>query len=219
MGNVQEIFPYPRLRSRIPQYKNQAKVLSRRHPNLKRLVKTIGPLECEVPVWTSLDDAVLYAVIGQMLSIKAAKSIIRKLIQRFHTSKSAIAWAKRSLRRKGPAFGVSWRKRKALAEWHRYMASNSELPTRWGQISLMEYKKEITSVWGFGNWSADMIAIFHLGRMDIFPETDTGIKNACRELFGTDDFSRIRKYIAGCETITALYLWEALDRKIGLASG
>lgn len=219
MGDVHEIFPRSCPRSRSPRYEEQVKILSCRHPKLKRLMKVVGSLEYEIPIWTSVNDAVLYAVIGQMLSVKAAKSIIQKLVQRFHTSEAVICWAKHSLSRDGPIFGVSWRKRKALAEWERFIANNPDLTNKWGQISLAEYKKQITSVWGLGNWSADMIAIFHLGRMDVFPETDTGIKKACRDLFGTNDFSGIRKCIAGCETVTALYLWEALDRKMELADG
>ena len=58
-----------------------------------------------------------------------------------------------------------------------------------------------------------MIGIFHLGRMNIWPKTDTGLLRACKEVIGTDDPEKIIKYVKGYETVAALYLWEYLDRK------
>lgn len=70
------------------------------------------------------------------------------------------------------------------------------------------------NIWGFGRWSADMIGIFHLGRMDIWPESDAGIKKACKLVFRTDQYYKIKKHISGCETVAAIYLWELLNRNL-----
>jgi 3-methyladenine DNA glycosylase/8-oxoguanine DNA glycosylase len=59
-----------------------------------------------------------------------------------------------------------------------------------------------------------MIGIFYLGRSDIWPETDTGIRNACTIVFRTTDFGKIKKYVKDCETVAALYLWELINRKL-----
>ena len=81
-------------------------------------------------------------------------------------------------------------------------------------MPLNEYRSEICSIWGFGRWSADMIAIFHLGRMDVWPETDAGIQKSSRLVFGTDNYAKINRLISGCETVAALYLWELINKKL-----
>ena len=81
-------------------------------------------------------------------------------------------------------------------------------------MPLPQYKHEIMSIWGFGQWAADMIAIFYLGRMDVWPNTDGGIIKASRIVFGQISEKEIKQIINGSETVVALYLWEMLNRKI-----
>jgi hypothetical protein len=52
-----------------------SQVLSKRHPSLELLVNKIGRLNYQIPLFNSIHDAVLYAVIGQMLSNSATTSI------------------------------------------------------------------------------------------------------------------------------------------------
>lgn len=59
-----------------------------------------------------------------------------------------------------------------------------------------------------------MIAIFYLGRMDIWPETDNGIQKISNLIFKTTESNGIKKYIAGCETVTALYMWELINQNL-----
>ncbi|MBU3912405.1 MAG: hypothetical protein KKD90_07470 [Candidatus Omnitrophica bacterium] len=101
-----------------------------------------------------------------------------------------------------------------MYKWLLYADSHPRVWEEWKQLPLAEYRREVSNIWGFGRWSADMIAIFHLGRMDIWPETDNGIKKVSRLVFGTDRYSRIKRHIAGCETVTALYFWELLNKNL-----
>lgn len=211
MGDVYSIFSLKRKdKKRYPQY---TAALSQ-HPHFKSLIDLIGPIQPEVPIWPSIDDAVLYSVIGQMLSLPAASSIIRKLLQEFKTSSAAINWANRTSNVRGAQRGVSERKRKALRAWKIFAENNRGVWEDWKTIPLNNYREQITNVWGFGRWSADMIGIFHLGRMDIWPESDAGIKKTCRLVFKTDQYHKIKRHISGCETVAAIYLWELLNRKL-----
>jgi len=56
------------------RYKKHLKILSKRTPRLRKLINLIGPIKDEIPLWDNINDAILYAVIGQMLSGAAAKS-------------------------------------------------------------------------------------------------------------------------------------------------
>lgn len=199
-------------KTKTPAYKKYINILSRRHPRLKRLLQVVGPLEYTLPVWNSIEDAVLYAVIGQMLSNKASSSIISRLLSDFGSSSEVINWAEKNSEKPGPLKGMSQRKRRALREWLRYAKTDGAEWKNWDTMPLAEYQREISSIWGFGRWSADMIAIFYLGRMDVWPETDKGIQKACRIVFNTNNIRAVTKYIQGCETIAAVYLWELLNR-------
>src|SRR3989338_3529562 len=93
------------------------RTLKSRHPNLKQIIETVGQLPLKVPIWKSIDKAVLYAIIGQMLSSKASSSIIKRLLHRFETAGRVISWAEKSAYRQGAVCGVSKRKRLALKAW------------------------------------------------------------------------------------------------------
>ena len=181
MNDVYSIFKVRR--SSIGKYQKYISLLVR-FPRFNRLIKAIGPLRYEVPIWGSLDDAVLYAVIGQMLSGGATFSIIRNLLNRFKQSSRVISWASRQ-KASGALYGISERKRRALMEWQVFYAKYGNQCREWAQVALEEYRKQVDSIWGFGRWSADMIGTLHLGRMDIWPETDSGISRASRIIFET----------------------------------
>ena len=211
MNDVCSIFPNTIGKNAALKYKNYTRLLSK-YPPLKKLIRLAGPLKYAIPIWQSLNDAVLYAAIGQMLSVSASASIINRLYKNLGSADDILQWAQKNFYKKGPVMGVSQRKRKALRAWSIYADDSESRWKDWKSMPLSEYRDEICSIWGFGRWSADMIAIFHLGRMDVWPETDAGIQKTSRLVFGTADYNAIKKMISGCETVTALYLWELLNK-------
>jgi len=213
MNDVRSIFPNAAGKNITSKYRQRIRILSK-HPPLKKVINLVGPLGYDVPIWPSINDAVLYAVIGQMLSVSASVSIINRLYKNFGSSSAVLQWAQKNCYKEGPIRGVSQRKRKALKEWCTYANNNCGKWKSWKNMPLDAYRGEICSIWGFGRWSADMIAIFHLGRMDVWPETDAGIKKSSRLVFGTDNCGIIIKLITGCETTAALYLWELANRNL-----
>jgi DNA-3-methyladenine glycosylase II len=194
--------------------RQHADVLSQRHPAFNRLIETIGDTNFDIPAWHHIDDAIVYAIIGQMLSNAASSAIIGRLKQRFTNSGKVIRWASKTAGKKGPLHGVSQRKRKALRAWLEFSKSNNRAWQKWPLMPLEKYQNEITGIWGFGRWSADMIAIFYLARMDIWPETDAGINRVISTVFSHKSGVNMREYVKGCETVAALYLWELLNRNL-----
>jgi len=213
MKDVDPIFPNTVGKNITWKYRQYIHALSK-HPPLRKIINSVGPLGCDIPIWPSIDDAVLYAVIGQMLSVSSSTSIISRLYNDLGSSCAVLQWAQKNCYKKGPIRGVSQRKRKALTAWRVYANDNYGKWKNWTNMPLNEYRDEICSVWGFGRWSADMIAIFHLGRMDVWPETDAGLQKACRSIFKNHTKGQIKKYIAGCETVAALYFWALINRKL-----
>lgn len=210
MASIYNIFTIRRKSTR--KYRPFLDILCRRHAAWREVVSKVGRLDFEVPVWRSLEDTVLYAVVGQMLSIAAAGTIIRRLLDRFGNAAGVLKWAQRSCHRKGAACGLSQNKRKALAAWAEFSEGRKNLSGRWRRCELEDYRREITQLRGFGRWSADMIAIFHLGRMDVWPETDKGVDVAVRRIFKKRSARGMKKIVEGCETVAAIYLWEYLSK-------
>jgi len=81
-------------------------------------------------------------------------------------------------------------------------------------MQTKEIHSEISSIWGFGPWTAEMITIFYFSRRDVWPLGDTGLQNMAMLVFGTKEYSEFAPVISGYETATALFFWTAIN--IGL---
>ncbi|WP_051331185.1 DNA-3-methyladenine glycosylase family protein [Aneurinibacillus terranovensis] len=79
--------------------------------------------------------------------------------------------------------------------------------------------KELIQVKGIGSWTAEMFLLFALGRTDVFPLDDLGIKRAIQIQYGMEDLpskaemEQIGAAWAPYESIVCLYLWQSLNNK------
>ena len=84
-----------------------------------------------------------------------------------------------------------------------------------------EVIEQLTAVKGIGEWSAHMFLMFHLGRPDVLPVGDQGIRNAVkaeyrlRKLPDPKRLERIARPWRPYRTLACLYLWSSLDNKPG----
>jgi len=196
------------------RYLKHQERLVKQHKMFKKMKEILGPMQYSLPKWDNLNDAVLYAVIGQMLSVKAANSIINNLRSNLSSADDILKWASKNKSKSGPIYGVSRSKRRALAMWNNFYSANRKDIRKWHKQSSSEVKEKIVSIWCFGLWAADMILIFHLGKMDVWPETDGGIKRGVEILFPEKSLQEVKSYVAGAETIAALYIWQMLNEKV-----
>ena len=97
MADVYTIHKISVSKNKQSKYKPYLRILSSRHPRLKKLIKKIGTIKKEIPIWNSVHDAVLYAVIGQMLSVSASNSIISRLLKKYQSSANIFTGEKKPL--------------------------------------------------------------------------------------------------------------------------
>ncbi len=74
--------------------------------------------------------------------------------------------------------------------------------------------EELTQVRGVGPWTAKMFLQFGLGRQDVFPVEDLGIRRAMEAQYGLDSRAEMRTTAeawAPYRSIAALYLWRAIE--------
>ena len=75
----------------------------------------------------------------------------------------------------------------------------------------------LVQVKGIGRWTAQIFLMFCLGRMDILPSDDLGIKNAVKQAYGLDDLptpsevDQIGEVWRPYASVASWYLWRSLD--------
>src|SRR4051794_25331022 len=75
----------------------------------------------------------------------------------------------------------------------------------------------LVAVKGLGQWSADMFLIFHLGRPDVLPVGDLGVRRAVERLYGFEgppsaaELEALGERWRPYRSLASLYLWESLD--------
>jgi DNA-3-methyladenine glycosylase II len=161
--------------------------------------------------------ALLRSIIGQQLSVKAARSIFGRFTElyggRTPTPAEILETDPETLR----SVGFS----RAKANYVRDLAAKVEA----GDLHLDGFEdmsderviEELTQVKGLGRWTADVFLMFHLGRPDVLPVGDQGIRRAVERLYGLEEIpdaetlERLGERWAPYRTLASLYLWESLD--------
>lgn len=76
---------------------------------------------------------------------------------------------------------------------------------------------ELTTVKGIGTWTAQMFLIFSMGRLDVLPVDDLGLKTAIRNLYGLDELpdahaiQKVAKKWTPFSSVASWYCWRSLD--------
>src|SRR5947207_8524750 len=157
---------------------------------MARLVDEIGPLSTEARKRGRPRDpygALLRSIVGQQLSTKAARTIYERMIALYDgeapTPEQIIETDPDDLR----AAGLS----RAKAAYLRSLAEHvvdGELPIdELAELPDEQVYERLTAVKGLGRWTVDMFMIFHLGRPDVLPVGDLGIRRAVQIQYGLED--------------------------------
>jgi DNA-3-methyladenine glycosylase II len=186
--------------------------LGARHPQLRRLVDVVHPLEPLDVTRRSLDELAMSTVVSQLVSSAAAATIKRNLLAAHGGVDQVFDWALTTPDDAPPQFGLSRSKRKAIAAWAAHSRSQGDLRHRWAGLGADELLAEVTAIRGFGRWSAEMVAIFGFGHPDIWPEGDAGVQRVIRRLLPRMKPPGRRRLVAGHSTYAALCCWAVIDR-------
>jgi len=184
------------------------------------LVERIGLLDHAARRRGRPDDgygALVRTIVGQQLSTRAARTIYARLVGLFGdnppTPAELIAAEEADLR----AAGLSRQKISYLRDLAaRVHGGKLELESLHA-LPDEEVAARITAVKGLGRWSADVFLMFHLGRTDVLPVGDLGIRRAIERAYGLpalpgpDDLRTIAEPWRPHRTLACMYLWESLD--------
>ncbi len=184
-------------------------------PKLSEGIERIGRCRLE-PVWDrSPYESLVRAVAHQQLHGRAAQAILNRLIERF--SPTSFPKAKGLSRLATDEFrALGFSANKALAiQGIAAAADQGAIPDRetadgMSNDALIE---QLTALRGVGRWTVEMILIFTLGRLDVFPADDFGVRGGLQILDGLPDMpnrkeAMLRSSIwTTCGSVVAWYLW------------
>jgi DNA-3-methyladenine glycosylase II len=166
--------------------------------------------------------ALIRAIVGQQLSTRAARSIYGRLVARFGdrppTPEEVLAEDPEELR---AAAGLSGAKVSFLRSLAEHVLAGDLHLERLDELPDEEVIAELAAVRGIGEWTAHMFLMFHLGRPDVLPVGDLGIRRAVErayglpELPGVVELERIAAPWRPHRTLACRYLWRSLDRTPG----
>jgi DNA-3-methyladenine glycosylase II len=156
-------------------------------PVLARLLDEHGAPEPRPPAGDAY-TALVRAIVGQQLSVTAARSIYTRLLDHFggHAPAPAeiLAAEPEAMR---AAAGLSRAKVTFLRSLAEHVESGElDLP---GLTALPdeEIVAQLTAVKGVGEWTAHMFMIFELRRPDVLAVGDLGVRRAAERAYGLDD--------------------------------
>jgi methylated-DNA-[protein]-cysteine S-methyltransferase len=187
---------------------------------LGRLIDAVGPLRLRLDRTPSIFLALAEAIVYQQLTARAAATIfarVRALFPRGHegpTAQQILRASDDKLR----AAGLSRAKLLSLRDLARKSA-DGEIPSL-AEVRDMgdeEIVERLTQVRGIGRWTVQMLLIFRLGRPDVFPLDDYGIRKGfalafrTRELPDRAALERRAARWSPYRTAASWYLWRAVE--------
>ncbi len=193
-------------------------------PVMRRLVDEHGPLdEEERRRGRPLEPygALVRSIVGQQLSTKAARTIYERLLALFDGRTPTPAELLAADPEKVRAAGLSRPKVSYLRSLAEHVEAGELELDRLSELSDDEVSAQLTAVKGLGQWTADMFLIFHLGRPDILPVGDLGVRRAVERAYELPEIPDAAKLTEIAEpwrphrSLASLYLWRSLDNEPG----
>jgi DNA-3-methyladenine glycosylase II len=181
------------------------------------VIEKAPPFRLEIPHLQTPFEALAESIVYQQLSGKAAASIFNRLKvvtneTNFPTPDEILVLPESTLR----AVGLSRAKTLAIID----LAAKTKdglIPTAEAMQKMAddELVERLTAVRGIGRWTVEMILIFRLGRLDVMPATDYGVRKGFALTYKLADLPSPAEIISHAEkwrpyrTIASWYMWRA----------
>ena len=192
------------------------RTLRRRDRSLAALMDRVGPFDLGLRKDKTIFQTLLRSIVYQMISTRAAAVIHRRTRNLFPNRYPSPRRLRQIPDEELTAAGLSRSKIKALRD-----LAERCLDGRVPRASAMEKLTDdeivgcLRQVHGIGGWAAEMLLIFNLGRPDVLPAGDLGVRRGFRVAYGLEcnpapeallEYGeRWRPY----RTVAAWYLWRA----------
>jgi DNA-3-methyladenine glycosylase II len=202
-----------------PFYRKARRHLSNNCPVMKRVIAAVGPCTL-TPNPADPFTLLVRCVVFQQISTKAADSIYAKLLAVVGGGPSVpMARLSRLTEARFRSCGVSGPKQRALRAVIGHVKANPGLLSGIEDRDDDTIREQLTQIKGIGPWSADMFLLFGLGRPDVWPVGDYGVRVAVKNQFRLRTLPEPQRMAKFGEpwrpyrSVASWYLWRSLDLK------
>jgi 3-methyladenine DNA glycosylase/8-oxoguanine DNA glycosylase len=201
-----------------PDWSAALEHLSAADPKLAALISQVGPCTLEIPHRFTIFYSLARSIVYQQLAGAAAQAILGRVEALFPkarmTPKALLALDDAVLR----AAGLSRNKLAALRDLAAKSLDGTVPPQR--KLSAMadeEIIERISQVRGIGRWTVEMMLMFRLGRPNVLPVDDYGVRKGMQRLYKLRELPskaamrrRARKWEPWC-SVASWYLWRCAE--------
>ncbi|MFO1349934.1 MAG: DNA-3-methyladenine glycosylase [Gammaproteobacteria bacterium] len=194
-------------------------VLAKADQRLAKLMRKVGPCELMPRVGVEPFQALLRSIVYQQLSGKAAQTIHDRVLALFPeesglTPERLVAVPDEMLR----GAGLSRAKLAAIRDLAAKTAAGVVPPL--ADLHGMEDEaivERLTAVRGVGRWTVEMLLMFYLGRPDVLPVADLGVRKGFMLTYGLAELPSAKALAEHGErwrpyrSVASWYLWRAVD--------
>ena len=182
---------------------------------MRRIVDHVGPFTLRPErdrFWM-----LVRSILSQQISTAAARTIrgrVQALVEPGKvTPESMLALAETDLRQAG----VSARKVEYIRDLATKTSDGTINLSQIGRLSDEQIIKQLIAVKGIGRWTAEMFLMFSLGRFDVFPVDDLGIRNAIAAHYNVSspptraEMTSVAEPWRPYASVASWYCWRSLD--------
>lgn len=203
----------------MTEHSSATKHLSKSDPVMRRLIREVGPFSLTPQSKRSPFESLARAIAYQQLHEKAAESILRRFVDLFPTRRfpqpaDLLAMDEDAIRGAGFSRAKIAALRDLAAKTLDGTVPTGAMVRKLDDEAIVE---RLIAVRGVGRWTVEMLLIFQLGRPDILPADDFGVRNGFRIAYGRRSMPTPKDVLGYGErwkpyrTAASWYLWRAAD--------
>lgn len=162
-------------------------------------------------------DHIVRSIVYQQLSGAAASTIHGRVLALYGGRTPTPAQVARTPDEKLRAVGLSTRKVEYIKDLARHTHQGTIPVNAIHEMEDAEVIATLTKVRGIGEWTAQMVLMFRLGRPDVLPVLDLGVQKAIKLLYGLrshptpERVAKVGARWAPYRTVASWYLWRRVD--------
>jgi DNA-3-methyladenine glycosylase II len=184
---------------------------------MRKLIDAVGPFSLRPK--RNRFAILVQAIISQQISGAAARNIRGRLDVLLEPEglnpENMASFAESDLR----SVGLSWQKAAYILDLAEKTLDGTVRLDKIGRLSDEGVIEMLTQVKGIGRWTAEMFLISSLGRLDVLPVDDFGIRSAIKKLYGLEELPNKQTCIELAlpwrpyASIASWYCWRSLELK------
>ena len=200
---------------KLPSKKSILQHFDEKDAVMAGLIRRVGPFRLNRN--RNYFQVLCKAIVGQQISTKAAESINRRFQNLFPRNRPTPKRVQELAEQKLREVGLSGQKVKYMKDLSEKFIDRTIRPHSMAYQDNEEIIRQLIGVYGIGRWTAEMFLIFSLGRMDVLPVGDLGLRAGVKLIYnmrGMPSPDRVR--VLGRKwqpfaTVGTWYIWRILD--------